>query len=149
MKPDDTLDRLLESHPVQASPSFTEDTLERIRRETQSPVDGGSATAPPTLRFKPWMIGLAAAVLVLFGLSFLLIRNPEANPAPDSTGPSALSPAIAFEPPPSREAPAASAALDDLSEAEFYALEDSLAELDVLLEENNLTILNLLASDLI
>lgn len=149
MKPDETLDQLLQSRPIQADPSFADQTLERIRREADAPSSADAPGARSPGVFKPWAMGLAAALVVLVGLAFLLLDENGNPPTPEDLAPTTPPPAIAFEPAPTREAPAASEALTNLSEDEFYALEDSLAELDVLMEEDNLAVLTLLSSDLI
>lgn len=147
MTPDEKLDALLESQPIQVDARFTEETLRSIRKQSSRDATQARAETPNAQSWKTrpifWLSTVAAGLLVLIGGTLL-------NPFSSSESPALDVPKIALERPSEPKAPAASMAptLEALSEAEFYALEDTLSDLDILLEEDNLQLLYLLTADL-
>ena len=150
MKPDEKIDALLQSQPIRVDAKFTEDTLRKIRAidSPEDPDQESSGRTPQRGRIGPslWISGIAAGFLLLLGIIFL--STFPFSSAPES--PEMDAPRIALDPSAQPKAPAASTAppLKELSEAEFYALENTLSDLDILLEADNLEFLYLLSADL-
>lgn len=145
MKPEDPLDLLFKSQPIEVDTDFTRATMERIRAAGAAP----GAESPSRRARYAWFIGsglVAATVAVLLGLGFLLSNSPTHPPAGEDIA--AGSSELAMEAHPAPRAPASSSSAPEFSTEELYTLAQSMEGLDVLMEEDNLTVLTLLASDL-
>lgn len=150
MKPDEKIDALLQTRPIHVDSQFTEDTLRKIR-EVNSSEDSDEDFTNPIFQREGisrafWIAGMAAGFLILLSIAFLS-SSPFSSP---SESPGLDVPKIALDPSAQPKAPATSIAppLEELSEAEFYALESTLSEVDILLEADNLEFLYLLSADL-
>jgi len=150
MKIDDKLDQLLKSQPLHPGNEFTRETLERIHQITGEPREQPQGAlrdkAISFPRKRRIMAGkLAAAAILVTGLGAVFLGLEERKTR--DTGAQAQSGIL--EQQRSEQAPASNESLDMMNaDSDPITLDDSMGDFEILLDDNSIEVLTLLAVDL-
>ncbi len=144
MNPDDKLDQLLSSQPIQPDAAFKDRVLtEILKTDLDAPDADPEPEAAPLPSRKvisfPTVIGglgLAAAAALTVGI---FLKTPSSVPVDSTT----LENPTLTQTQPLEDTPLMAKA--ELTEDELLALEDTLQDLEILFEEDNLEVLALLS----